>query len=63
MKYDKAILCMFVKKQSVALKSVLRTTAGDSDFPSFSTDLFIIRDETTRQLITIPAVAIQKYYS
>ena len=43
---------MFVKKPSVALKSIFRTTAGNFDAPTLPIDLPILRDEESGHLIT-----------
>ena len=45
LKYGKALLRMFVKKPSVALKSILRSAEGTTDNPTLTTDLSILRDE------------------
>ncbi len=59
-RYGKALLRMFIKKLSVALKSILRTSEGVADAPFLSTDLSVIRDETTGHLITAPEEVIAK---
>ena len=41
-KYGRALLRMFVKKPSVALKSILQTSAGTTDNPTLPTDLSIL---------------------
>ncbi len=47
LKYGKALLRILIEKPSVAPKSILRTSTGESDFPYLPTDLSIIRDETS----------------
>ena len=59
-RYGKAMLRMFVKKPSVTLKSILRTSEGAADAPSLPTDLFVLWDETTGQIITAPEGVIAK---
>ncbi len=44
LKCGKTLLCMFVKKTSVALKSILLTAEGTIDNPTLPTDLSILRD-------------------
>jgi hypothetical protein len=51
-KYGKALLRMFVKKPIVALKAILRSSEGKPDNPTLPTDLSVLRDETTGQMIT-----------
>ena len=58
LKYGKALLRMFVKKPSVALKSILRTSKGAPDNPILSTDLSVLRDETSGLLLTHPTEGI-----
>ena len=58
LKYGKALLRMFVKNQSVALKSILRTSEGTPDNPTLPTDLSVLRDETSRHILTTPAEVI-----
>jgi len=41
LKYGKALLRMYVKKPSVALKSILRSSKGIADNPTLPTDLSI----------------------
>ena len=55
LKYGKALLRMFVKKPSVALKSILRTSVGTSDNPTLPTDLSILRDEKSCRLLNTPS--------
>jgi len=42
LKYGKALIRMFVKNPSVALKSILRTLEGTSDNPTLPTDISIL---------------------
>jgi hypothetical protein len=51
---------MFVKKPSVALKSILRTVAGEKDSPALLVDLSILRDETWGRLFTTPVEVITR---
>jgi hypothetical protein len=44
LKYGKALLRLFVKKPSVALKSILRTSEETTDNPTLPIDLSILRD-------------------
>ena len=60
MRYCKALFRLFIKKPSVALKYILRTTEGVTDTPSLLTDLSVIRDETTGRLITAPEEVVAK---
>ena len=55
LKYGKALLRMFVKKPSVALKSNLRSSEGTTDIPTLPTDLSILRDEKSGRLLTTPS--------
>jgi len=55
LKYGKTLLRMFVKKPSVALNSILRTSDGTTDNPTLPTDLSILRDETSRRFLTTPS--------
>ena len=47
LKYGKALLCMFVKKPSVVLKSILRSSTMAKASTTHPTDLSILRGETT----------------
>jgi hypothetical protein len=58
LKYGKALLRLFVKKPSAALKSILRTSEGTSDNPILSTDLSVLRDETSGRMFTTSAKVI-----
>jgi hypothetical protein len=49
-----------MKKPSVALKSILRSSEGKTDIPTLPTDLSILRDEKTGQLITTPKEVIAR---
>ena len=49
---------MFVKKPSVALKSILRSSEGKLDTTTLPTDLSVLRDENTGQLLTSPTEVI-----
>ena len=60
LKYGKALLRMFVKKPNVALKSILRTDAGNTTFTTLLTDLSVIKDDISRFLITTPAKVVRK---
>jgi hypothetical protein len=60
MRYVTALLSMFVKKPSVALKPIMRTSEGVTDTPSLPIDLYVIRDETTGRLITAPEDVVAK---
>jgi hypothetical protein len=51
-RYGKTLIRLFIKKSSVALKSILFTTGGVTDTPSVPTDVSVVRDETTGCLIT-----------
>jgi hypothetical protein len=51
---------MFVKKPSVALKSILRFSMGTKASTTLPTDLSILRDETTGLIIATPAEIIKK---
>jgi len=46
---------MFVKKPSVELKSILRTSEGTPDSSTLPTDLSVLRDEATERLLTSPS--------
>ena len=59
-RHVKALLRLFIKKPSVALKSMMRTAEGVIDTPSLPTDLSVIRDETTSRLITALEEVIAK---
>jgi hypothetical protein len=54
LKYGKNLLRIFVKKPSVALKSILRTSEGITDNVTLPTDLFILRDEKSGHILTTP---------
>jgi len=58
LKYGKALIRMFVKKPSVALKSILQTSEGTPDNPTLPTDLSVLRDETYGRLLTTPSEVI-----
>ena len=58
LKYDKALLRIFVKKPSAALKSILRTSEGTPDNPTLPTDLSVLRDDTSGRLLTTPTEVI-----
>jgi hypothetical protein len=58
LKYGKALLRVFVKNPSFALKSILRISEGAPDNPTLPTDLSVLRDETSGRLLTTPTVAI-----
>jgi hypothetical protein len=51
---------MFVKKSSVTIKSILRTSAGTSDTTIFPTGLSVLRDEESGRLLTIPVEVITR---
>jgi hypothetical protein len=51
---------MFVKKPNMALKSLLRTAAGNTMTNTLPTDLSIIKDEATGFLITDPPEVVKK---
>jgi hypothetical protein len=51
---------MFVKRPNMALKSLLRTTAGSTTTNTLPTDLSIIKDEATGFLITDPLEVVKK---
>ena len=42
LKYGKALLRIFAKRPSAALKSILRTSEGTPDNPTLPTDLFVL---------------------
>ncbi len=50
-RYGKALLRLFIKKPSVALKYILRTAEGVTDTHSQPTDLSVLRDEITGRLV------------
>ncbi len=50
--YGKALLRVFVKKPSVALKSTMRIAEGETNTTFLPTNLSEIWDETTDRLIT-----------
>jgi hypothetical protein len=58
LKYGKELLRIFVKKPSVALKSILRTSEGATDNPTLHIDLSVLRDETSGRLLTTPTEVI-----
>ena len=60
LKYGKVLLRMFVKNASVALNSILKTSAGTTDNPTLPTDLSILRDERTGLLLTTPLEVIER---
>jgi hypothetical protein len=49
---------MFVKKPSVALKSILRASEETPDNPTLPTDLSVLRDEAFGRLLTSPSEVI-----
>jgi len=49
---------MFVKKPSVALKSILRTSEGTPDNPTLPTDISVLRDKIHGRLLTTPSEVI-----
>ena len=53
-----ALLRIFVKKPSVALTSILRTSEGAPNNPTLRTDLSVLRDETSGRMLTTPAKVI-----
>ena len=57
-KYGKVLLRMFVKKPSVALKSILRASEGKLDTSTLPTELSVLRDENTGQILTSPTEVI-----
>ncbi len=59
-RYGKALLRVFLNKPSVALKFIIRAVERASDNPSLSTDISILRDDTTCRLITAPEEVITK---
>jgi len=56
----KAMLRLFKRMPSVALKSILRKAEGANDASSLPTDLSVLRDETIGLLITAPKDVIAK---
>ena len=58
LKYGKALLRVFVKNPSFALKSILRISEGAPDNPTLPTDLSVLRDETSGRLLTTPTEVI-----
>ena len=58
LKYGKALLRIFVKKPSAALKSILCTSEGTLDNLTLPTDLSVLRDETSGRLLTTLAKVI-----
>jgi hypothetical protein len=58
LKYGKALLRIFVKKPSAALKSILRTSEGTPDKLTLPTDLSVLRDEKSARLLTTPTEVI-----
>ena len=55
LKYGKAILRVFVKKPSMAFKSILRTSEGTTYNPTLHADLSILRDVKSGRLLTTPS--------
>jgi len=51
---------MFVKKQSVALKFILQTSAEITDNATLPTDLSIFRDKKSDLLLTTPSEMIKQ---
>ena len=51
---------MFVRKPNMALKSLLRTAAGNTTTNTLPTDLSIIKDEATGVLLTDPPEVVKK---
>jgi len=58
LKYGKALIRMFVKNPSEALKSILRTSEGTPDNPTLPIDFSVLRDETSWRLITTSSEVI-----
>ena len=58
LKYGKAFARMFVKKPSVTLKSILRTSEGTPDDLTPPTDLSVLRDKTSGRLLATPSEVI-----
>jgi hypothetical protein len=61
LKYEKALLRIFVKKLSVTLESILRTSEGTPDNPTLPTDLSVLRDDAYGCLLTTPAEVISQH--
>ena len=59
-KYGKNLLRLFAKKPNMALKSILRTTAGNTNTNTLPTDLFIIKNVATGLLITNPTEVVKE---
>jgi hypothetical protein len=57
--YGKALLRLFVKKPSAALKSILRSSEEKSDTTTLPTDLSVLRNESTGQILTSPNEVIE----
>jgi hypothetical protein len=60
LRYGKALIHLFVKDPSVALKYVLRISEGVTNTTSLPTDLSVIRGETTGRLIIAPDEVVSK---
>jgi hypothetical protein len=60
LKYGKALDRMVVKKPSVALKSILKTSAGTADNPTLPTDLSIIRNDRYGLLLITSSEVIKQ---
>ena len=60
MRYGKALLRIFLKKPSVALKSILCATEGEQVTTSLPIEISLILDETTGRLITTPDEVVAK---
>ena len=58
-KYGQNLLRMFAKRPNMALKSILRTAAGNTADITLPTDLSIIKDEATGLLITHPSEVVK----
>ncbi len=59
-KFGKILPRMFAKKPNMALKSIIRTAAGNSDTNTLPTDLSIINDKASGLLITNPPQVVKK---
>ena len=59
-RYDKALLRLFIKKPNVAQTYIMRAAEGVTDDPSLPTNLYVIWNETTGRLITAPEEVIAK---
>ncbi len=51
---------MFAKKPNMALKSILRTAAGNPNTNTLPTNLSIIKDKASGLLITNPPEVVEK---